>query len=100
MAKRYCIAYGSNLNILQMRMCCLSVRIIGISEVQNYRLLFKGSKTGAYLTIEPFEGGSFPVAAWEVSEDGTGWDWCHVESSFIKTITRFINLSKNEIQVL
>ena len=69
MAKRYYIAYGSNLNIPQMRMRCPSARIIGTSEVQNYRLLFKGSKTGAYLTIEPFEGGNVPVAAWEVSVD-------------------------------
>ena len=68
-AKRYYIAYGSNLNVQQMRMRCPSARIIGTSEVQNYRLLFKGSKTGAYLTIEPFEGGSVPVAAWEVSAE-------------------------------
>lgn len=69
MAKRYYIAYGSNLNISQMCWRCPSARIIGTSEVRDYRLLFKGSKTGAYLTIEPFEGGSVPVAAWEVSAE-------------------------------
>ncbi|MBQ3477530.1 MAG: gamma-glutamylcyclotransferase [Clostridia bacterium] len=67
MAKRYYIAYGSNLNIPQMRWRCPSARIIGIGEVPGYRLLFKGSKTGAYLTIEPCEGASVPVAAWEVT---------------------------------
>ena len=69
MAKKYYIAYGSNLNIPQMRMRCPSARIIGTSEITNYRLLFKGSQTGSYLTIEPFEGASVPVTAWEVTED-------------------------------
>ena len=65
--KRYYIAYGSNLNIRQMRMRCPGARIIGTSAIPDYELLFKGSKTGAYLTIEPKAGGSVPVAAWEVT---------------------------------
>ena len=69
MAKRYYIAYGSNLNIPQMRMRCPSARIIGTSEIPDYRLLFKGSQTGAYLTIEPCDGASVPVAAWEVTAE-------------------------------
>ena len=69
MEKRYYIAYGSNLNIPQMRTRCPGARIIGTSEIQGYRLLFKGSKTGSYLTIEPQEGASVPVAAWEVSAE-------------------------------
>lgn len=68
MEKRYYIAYGSNLNIRQMRRRCPSARIIGTSEVPSYELLFKGSKTGSYLTIEPREGSSVPVAVWEVTE--------------------------------
>lgn len=69
MKKRYYIAYGSNLNIRQMRMRCPSARIIGISEIPEYELLFKGSKTGFYLTIEPKKGSWVPVAAWEVSAE-------------------------------
>lgn len=68
MKKRYYIAYGSNLNIRQMKMRCPSARIIGTSEIPNYELLFKGSKTGSYLTIEPKEGSTVPVAAWEVTD--------------------------------
>ena len=67
MPKRYYIAYGSNLNILQMRWRCPSARIIGTSELVDWRLLFKGSKTGAYLTIEQEPGYRVPVAVWEVS---------------------------------
>lgn len=67
MEKRYYIAYGSNLNVRQMRMRCPSARNIGTSQVPNYELLFKGSKTGSYLTIEPKENTTVPVAVWEVT---------------------------------
>ena len=68
MQKRYYIAYGSNLNIRQMRMRCPHARVIGTAVIKDYELLFKGSLTGAYLTIEPKKGGEVPVAAWEVTE--------------------------------
>ena len=68
MSKRYYIAYGSNLNIRQMRMRCPGARIIGTSVIKDYQLLFKGSKTGSYLTIEPMEGAEVPVVIWEVTE--------------------------------
>lgn len=61
MDKRYYIAYGSNLNVRQMRMRCPSARIIGTSTLRDYELIFKGSKTGSYLTIEKCEGGTVPV---------------------------------------
>ncbi len=69
MQKRYYIAYGSNLNIRQMRMRCPSARIIGTSELKGYELLFKGSKTGAYLTVEKKDGSSVPVGVWEVTAE-------------------------------
>lgn len=68
MSKRYYIAYGNNLNIPQMRMRCPGARIIGTSVIEDYQLLFKGSKTGSYLTIEPMEGAKVPVVIWEVTE--------------------------------
>jgi len=68
MANRIYIAYGSNLNIPQMRIRCPGAKIMGTSVIEDYRLLFKGSKTGSYLTIEPQPGASVPVAAWQVTE--------------------------------
>jgi len=68
MEKRYYIAYGSNLNIQQMRFRCPDARIIGTAHMDGWELLFKGSKTGSYLTIEPKSGCTVPVAVWEVSE--------------------------------
>ena len=67
MNKRYYIAYGSNLNVYQMRFRCPKARIIGTAIVPDYELLFKGSKTGSYLTIEPKKGSSVPVAVWETT---------------------------------
>ncbi len=66
MAKRYYLAYGSNLNVRQMFQRCPTARIIGTAEIKDYELLFKGSKTGSYLTIEPKANSSVPVAVWEV----------------------------------
>ena len=66
--KKYYLAYGSNLNIPQMQYRCPEARIIGTAVIEGYRLLFKGSKTGSYLTIEKAEGYEVPVGVWEVTE--------------------------------
>ena len=55
--KRFYIAYGSNLNVRQMRMRCPDAVIIGTAFIPDYRLLFKGSKSGSRV----------PVAVWAVS---------------------------------
>lgn len=67
MKKRLYIAYGSNLNVSQMKQRCPDARIVGTTELRGFELLYKGSKSGAYLTIEHKKGGVVPVALWEVS---------------------------------
>ncbi len=67
MSKRFYVAYGSNLNVIQMHFRCPCSKVVGTAEIPDYQLLFKGSKTGAYLTIEPCKGKSVPVAIWEVT---------------------------------
>ena len=67
--KNYYIAYGSNLNVRQMKFRCPTARIVGTSVIKDYQLLYKGSKTGSYLTIEKKKGGMVPVAVWEVTAD-------------------------------
>lgn len=59
--KKFYLAYGSNLNIWQMKHRCPSAEIVGTAEIKGYELLFKGSKTGSYLTIEKAENSSVPV---------------------------------------
>lgn len=67
MEHKYYIAYGSNLSIRQMQRRCPDAKIMGTAVIPDYQLLFKGSKSGAYLTIEPKAGASVPVAIWKVS---------------------------------
>lgn len=66
--KKYYLAYGSNLNVVQMKHRCPDAKSIGTAWIHGYQLLFKGSKTGSYLTIEKAENSKVPVAVWEVSE--------------------------------
>lgn len=63
------IAYGSNLNVRQMRRRCPGAEPYGVADLTGWELLFKGSKTGAYLTIERKENGVVPVAVWKVTAD-------------------------------
>ena len=65
--KRYYIAYGSNLNVGQMKYRCPKAKIVGTAVLENNTLYFRGSKTGSYLTIEPEIGASVPVAIWEIT---------------------------------
>ncbi len=67
MKKRYYAAYGSNLNVQQMLSRCPDAEVAGVSIIKDYRLLFRGSKTGSYLTVEPGNGHNVPVAIWKVS---------------------------------
>lgn len=60
------VAYGSNMDTCQMAFRCPTAKFIGTSEVEGYRLIFKGSKTGAYATIEKADGYTVPVLVWEI----------------------------------
>ncbi len=65
--KKYYLAYGSNLDIRQMQYRCPTAKVVGTGVIPDYELLYKGSKTGSYLTIEKKSGGLVPVAVWEVT---------------------------------
>ena len=66
--RRYYIAYGSNMDMEQMRHRCPDARVVGKGMVTGFRLLFKGSKTGSYATIEKKKQGNVPVLLWTISE--------------------------------
>lgn len=52
-----------------MKFRCPGAKVVGKSVIKNYELLYKGSKTGSYLTIEKKNGSVVPVAVWEVTAD-------------------------------
>lgn len=61
------LAYGSNLNLKQMAQRCPTARVVGVSEMKDYKLLFRGAHAGAVATVEPYKGGSVPVLVWETT---------------------------------
>ena len=83
--KKYYLAYGSNLNIRQMRYRCPGAKPIGITVITDYELLYKGSKTGAYLTIEPKKNSIVPIAVWEVTEN----DPCLLATAILDSFSLF-----------
>ena len=66
---RYYLAYGSNLNMFQMLNRCPGAHRRGWGELRDYELLFKGSQTGAYLTVEPKAGGVVPIGVYTVTPE-------------------------------
>lgn len=66
MSKRLYVAYGSNLNLKQMKYRCPTAKLYGTGEIENYELQFKGHPNSAFATIAPKEGSSVPVAVWEI----------------------------------
>ena len=55
------IAYGSNINLQQMRYRCPTAKRIGTAMLTGYELTFCG-----VATIAPKEGAAVPVLAWEL----------------------------------
>lgn len=65
---RYYLAYGSNLSVHQMFRRCPDAVYVGTAVLRDMRLLFRGSKTGSYLTVEAYKGSTVPVVIWSISE--------------------------------
>ena len=68
---KYYLAYGSNLNIFQMLSRCPGARLVGVTNLNGYSLVFKGSKTGSYLTIQEEEGGKVTASLKEMKKHST-----------------------------
>ena len=64
--KKLYVAYGSNLNTYQMKFRCPTARLVGTGIIKDHELQFKGRKDSAFATIAPSEGGTVPVAVWEL----------------------------------
>lgn len=64
--KRYYVAYGSNLNLSQMALRCPTAKVYSSGVLNNWELIFRGSKTGSYATIRRKKGSVVPVVIWEI----------------------------------
>lgn len=61
------IAYGSNLNLGQMKHRCPYATVVGTAILPNHKLTFRGCETNAVASIEPCNGESVPVLMWEIT---------------------------------
>ena len=69
MDRKLYVAYGSNLNLPQMANRCPTAKVVGTSELNGYKLIFRGDHGGAVATVEPSKGNSVPVLIWEITKD-------------------------------
>lgn len=60
------IAYGSNLNLEQMKHRCPTAEIVGKSTLDGWRLRFRGGAHNAVATIEQNKDFSVPVLVWRI----------------------------------
>lgn len=61
------LAYGSNLNLEQMKRRCPRAKLMGYAYVEDYRLIFRGSGSGNYLSIEPAPGRMVPCGVFSIT---------------------------------
>lgn len=62
MSKLY-VAYGSNLNMMQMGWRCLTVSVVGTGKIIDYKLTFR-----RVATIEPSKKQEVPGAVWKIED--------------------------------
>ena len=66
MKRRLYVAYGSNLNLEQMKYRCPTAKLVGTGVIENCELQFKGFPTGAFATIGQKPGASVPVGVFDI----------------------------------
>ena len=66
MESKLYIAYGSNMNIEQMKHRCRTAKVVTSMYLDNYKLRFKGDKQSAVATIEPSSDDLVPITLWEI----------------------------------
>ena len=67
MKRKIYVAYGSNMDLAQMAYRCPQAKLLGKGLMKDWQLLFKGSQTGSYATIEQAGNHEVPVLLWEIS---------------------------------
>lgn len=90
---KYYIAYGSNLNIVQMKWRCPQAVPFGKAILEGYKLVFRRG----YLTIEPDEGSFVPVGVWKVnSKDERALDRYEGFPKFYRKETILLSFAKSD----
>lgn len=67
--KKLYIAYGSNLNLEQMKYRRPTAKLVSTGTIENCAMDFRQMSSNAYATIHPEEGSFVPVAFWEIDQE-------------------------------
>lgn len=95
------LAYGSNLNIRQMKYRCPGARLYKTGTLENYILEFRGAPNHAFATITPREGGIVPVALWRITaQDEKNLDLYEGFPSHYFKETVSLNLDGGEMEAM
>ena len=67
--ERYYFAYGSNMNLGQMRFRCPDAEVVGNVRLEDYRLAFRGRAPGnGVATVLPEKGSCVDGVLWRITE--------------------------------
>lgn len=66
-SERLYLAYGSNLNLRQMQTRCPGAKLVGYTSLADYRLIFRGTTSRYYLSIEPASGRTVPCGVFAIT---------------------------------
>lgn len=71
------LAYGSNLDLAQMRYRCPEAKVVGYTYLPDRKLVFRGSQTGNYLTLDESIGAKgIPCGVFTITDsDRVFLDW-------------------------
>jgi gamma-glutamylcyclotransferase (GGCT)/AIG2-like uncharacterized protein YtfP len=61
-------AYGSNMNLVQMKKRCPKAKVIGKGELNGYKLTFRGRNAGV-ANVEQCETASVPIVLWSITKE-------------------------------
>ena len=69
MEDRYYFAYGSNMNLEQMKYRCPAAEVVENVRLENYRLAFRGRAPGnGVATVLPEKGSCVEGVLWKITE--------------------------------
>lgn len=61
-------AYGSNMNLEQMKKHCPKAKVIGTGELMGYKLTFRGRNAG-FVNVEIDDAESVPIVLWAITPE-------------------------------
>ena len=90
MGNRVFAAYGVGLNRTEMAKHCPTAKLLGTTELKNFRLAFRGGNANAVATIEKMKCESVPVLLWELTpQDEVALDrWIGVPELYRKDMVK------------